>query len=186
MALNRPLHVTHMTIKAILSVLSAAIIASAPQAIAGQSIDGPEAEVHVGPVETETGANLELGYTASENHDLLVRGNHVVGGNRTMRMLRWRRATISGNVFYAATVGSFIQRLVTVEVPALPAEDYFWDGNAYFQGGASPPFIFQNRTMTFSGWQRSSGFDARSTYTSGRPGVRIFVRPNEYQVAGQT
>lgn len=135
------------------------------------------------PPETETGANLELGYTSDLNQDLLVHQNQIVGGNRSFRMLRWRRARVDENVFYAASVGSFSQRLVTLEVP-VRAEQYVWDRNAYFQTGASPPFIFQSRTMTFSGWQQSSGLDARSVYTTARPtGVQVFVRRNEYQRA---
>ena len=134
------------------------------------------------PPETETGANLDLGYTADENQHIVVRGNHVVGGNRSIRMLRWRDATISNNMFYAATVGTFIQRLVTLEIPDVDAPGYAWDGNTYFQGGASPPFIYQRRTMTYAGWRQSSGFDGQSSYTAGRPtGVKVLVRPNAYQ-----
>jgi hypothetical protein len=134
------------------------------------------------PPDTETGANLDLGYTANENQQIVVRGNHMVGGNRSMRMLRWRGASISNNLFYAATVGSFPQRLVTLELSGDSPQEYSWDGNTYVIGGASPPFIYQGRTTTFAGWRQSSGFDGQSTFTTGRPsGVQVIVRPNAYQ-----
>ena len=133
------------------------------------------------PPETEIGANLDLGYIANENQQIVVRGNQIIGGNRSIRMLRWNGATIRNNVFYVTTVGSFIQRLVNLELPAAPSQAYGWDANTYFQVGASPPFIFQGRTMTWAGWRQASGFDGQSSFTAGRPsGVRVIVRPNAY------
>ena len=133
------------------------------------------------PPETEVGANVDLGYSAPRNADVELRGNYIAGGNRSLRLRRWQQAVITDNFLYAATVGRFIQRLATVE-EANPRGDYVWDGNTYHQSGASPPFIFRDRTLTFPAWQALSGFDATSTYTGGQPsGVRVVVRPNAYE-----
>jgi hypothetical protein len=87
------------------------------------------------PADTEVGANVDLGYTAPRNADVELRGSSIAGGNRSLRLRRWQQAVVTGNVLYAATVGRFIQRLVTVD-EADPRGAYAW---ARITRAAHPP-----------------------------------------------
>ncbi len=137
-------------------------------------------------------SNLGLGYTTSGGTNLRVENNYVAGGHQATDVKGWASAVVRGNVFYAEVLAS---------VKTATSWSYDWNSNEYYDGSSAGqtvyPFTFNqtaNRlgggrlqyddvgTSLGKGWKQWTGFDANSRYSAGRPtGVRVFVRPNQYE-----
>jgi hypothetical protein len=134
------------------------------------------------PPQTDTPASLLLGYTSPSNGRIQVSNNYIVGGNRAIRLRQWQAGTVTGNVLFTDLVVGASERLLTASLAdGARASDFLWNTNVYRHIGPATTFSFQDRTMTFAGWQQASGFDRDTEYAATRPtGARVFVRPNKY------
>jgi uncharacterized protein YkwD len=131
--------------------------------------------------------NCQLYYSAKDNQDVELRNNYIAGGNEALHIQEWKRATVTGNTF----VGS-IYLVSLAPAQGYQSSNYVWDNNTYISLNRTPsytPLAFGlNGNYTghnFSTWQRDTGFDRNGTFqqpASGRPaGVRVFVRPNQFE-----
>lgn len=115
---------------------------------------------------------LDWGPDDEANEDVVVRGNTFVGGNAAAELWNWRKADFTENRLYAEA--GYVARIV----PA--GAGYAWDRNRYHGSGRFG--LGGEENLTWEGWRKSSGLDAGSTFTPGRPtGVWTFVRPNRYE-----
>ena len=87
------------------------------------------------------------------------------------------------------------QSLVVARTGGAAASAYAWDSNTYFDGalaysnGMRYTFGFNQAKnqlgggiLSYSDWQRASGFDTSSRYEPNPPqGTQIFIRPNAYE-----
>ncbi len=109
------------------------------------------------------------------NDDVKMTGNYFIGGESSLEVWNWNRATFSGNTVYGRDGLTLLLNLQGGQSTG----GYSWDNNTYFGSGK---FRFNDKNQSWSSWQAVSGVDAHSTYTPGAPaGVWTFVRPNKYE-----
>jgi hypothetical protein len=112
------------------------------------------------------------------NNDLMLRDNYLIG---TTKLTNWRSLSASGNTFAGAGTILFFN------TGSLSTSSYSWDRNSYVaQPSPYQPFALtssgSNRSLSFAGWQSSTGLDRGSSYGTGSPsGTRVFVRENRYE-----
>lgn len=141
---------------------------------------------------TTTGLNVGLGSPDARAGRLTMTGTTIVGGSMSVRVVGWREAHVTGNVFYAqgsSNPGSD-QTLVSVRSPGNAARLYVWHANTYVDRTARAyPFVFNQVVNAFGGgnlsfpeWQQATGFDADSTY-SREPlaGTTVHVRESQHE-----
>jgi hypothetical protein len=132
------------------------------------------------PTEGETKPNVRLHYEATNNRDLTVRDNYFAGGSPVASIADWLTVTLAGNTFYGS------KQLLELTLPqGVAASAYAWDNNTYYEASRAASFSFQGQSFDFAGWQNATGFDHGSSWNvadAGHPaGVRVFVRPNQYE-----
>jgi hypothetical protein len=125
--------------------------------------------------------NLCLGCSDPQDHkDVKVTDNYFVGGIPTAIVESWQDVTITGNTFYGT---NGLVGLITTRKGR--PHRYIWDNNTYLGTGwrGTLALFWVNGTpLDFPGWKRLTGVDQRSQYIPGRPkGVKVFVRPNNFQ-----
>lgn len=127
-------------------------------------------------------STAQLQYYGVEGEKLEFRDNYFVmgnGGEREFYVKLWKNITFTGNTL----VGP--DRLVRYS-PASQVGAIKWDNNRYHGGagtwhGGKKSFVF-NTATNFEAWKASTGFDASSSWTTNYPtGVKVFVRPNQYE-----
>ena len=140
--------------------------------------------------------NLMFGNNNAKGLALQVTGNYIAGGVG-ISVNRYETATVTGNTVYGRQTDPTVHNsgLVGVQHDGAIPPRYLWDRNAYFDGilpwaedgrrysfgaaGASRAWVGGR----FTGWLATTGYDARSTYTVGRPtATKIIVRPNRREI----
>jgi hypothetical protein len=107
--------------------------------------------------------------------DVVATNNYWIGGESSIEVWKWNRATFTGNTIYSQT-----GLLATLDLTSgQSTSNYQWNNNHYFGSGI---FRFQSSNHNWSNWKTNARVDSASTYTPGRPtGVWVFVRPNKYE-----
>ena len=121
------------------------------------------------------GSDLLLSYGAqTNNEDLVVTDNLMVGGNSVFTAQYYRQVTFTNNTVFGLT-----ENLVNAG-PFSQITNLNWDHNRYY-GGDSAAFIDGNSAQTFSSWQTNTGADASSFQTNAPPtGAWTLFRTNRY------
>ncbi len=116
----------------------------------------------------------DIGSDVVENQDLVCTNNYFIGG--WWRMGAWATATVTGNTLYNFTTGGMVWSLGS-------DNDQRWSDNTLF--GDPSATVWRHDTTdvtTFDGWLTQNGFADPGTYAGSAPtGVKIFVRPNQYE-----
>ncbi|MGH9839383.1 MAG: CAP domain-containing protein [Blastocatellia bacterium] len=131
--------------------------------------------------------NCQLSYTAKDNDDVTLRDNYIAGGHEALHIHEWKKATATGNTFVGA-----VYLVSMAPASGYSPSNYVWENNHYVSLNRTPqysPLAFGldgNYTgHNFTTWQSAMGFDRNGSYQqppTGRPaGVKIFVRPNQYE-----
>jgi hypothetical protein len=110
----------------------------------------------------------------SVNGTITARNNYWIGGQPPIGFWYWTKATFSGNTVYSTGMQEWL-------VPSDPQQQGSsdWSGNHYW---GNESFRYNDANLSWNGWKASTGNDATSDYTAGRPhGVWTFVRPNLYE-----
>lgn len=137
------------------------------------------------------GANVRLGHGSTPALGCKVLNNYMAGGSGLSVSL-YDTATVTGN-----TIFSRARTVVAVGHSGAVPPAHTWDGNAYFDD--TPPWAGDGRRYSFqaaqgdriwsgvgrsnlAGWRETTGYDANSTHTVGRPtGTKVIVRPNRHE-----
>ncbi|MEZ5351944.1 MAG: hypothetical protein R2762_04855 [Bryobacteraceae bacterium] len=110
-----------------------------------------------------------------QSRDIVVRGNHWIGGHLAVGVQDWDDVDFRNNMTYTET-GT--QVLMTT----LPTQDtgrYLLDSNTYY---GADIFSFNGVSYPFNTWKILTGKDAVSARNPSRPvGVQTFVLPNKYE-----
>ena len=115
---------------------------------------------------------------AHPNSDVEVLDNFFIGGENAAELWFWDFARFRGNTIFSNGKVQVNLR-TTPEQASGNVPGYDWDGNAYF---GNDFWTYNASSKTFETWKSSTGLDATSTFTPGRPsGVWSFVFPNEYE-----
>ena len=123
-----------------------------------------------------SGMNVQLNYSARHNKDLVCRDNYFVGGAPVLLATDWDSVVVTGNTFAG------VQSLVVLGLPAnLAPGAYQWNQNLYAASSNATPFSFQRQALDLAGWQQATGFDTASHFQKNLSGVKVFVRPNQYE-----
>lgn len=124
-----------------------------------------------------SGMNVQLNYSARHNKDLVCRDNYFVGGAPVLLATEWDSAVLTGNTFAG------IQSLIFLGLPAnpAPAAAYQWNHNTYAAASNAAPFSFQRQALNLAEWQHATGFDKDSQFQKNLSGIKVFVRPNQYE-----
>ena len=116
----------------------------------------------------------DIGSDVVTNQDLVCTNNYFIGG--WWRMGAWATATVTGNTLYNFTTGGMVWSLGS-------DNDQRWSDNTLF--GDPSATVWRHDTTdvtTFDGWVTQNGFADPGTYAGSAPtGVKIFVRPNQYE-----
>jgi hypothetical protein len=128
------------------------------------------------------GKNVELGYSAPYNVDLVCRGNRIFGGDPALQVKGWRQAEVTGNEVWGPNT------LVRVYLPEdRQFEPYRWRGSRYTLSGELnvAAFSYDGKVMDFGEWQAATGFDEGSRSVplqllSYMP-TAVVVRANAYE-----
>ncbi len=131
--------------------------------------------------------NCQLFYVAKDNKDVTLRDNYIAGGNEALHIHEWHSVTVTGNTFIGA-----IYLASVAPASGYQHSAYVWNHNNYVSLNRRPgytPFAFGLNGKyvghNFESWRKATGFDRNGAYRqapSGRPtGVKVFVRPNQYE-----
>ncbi len=116
----------------------------------------------------------DIGSDVVTNQNLVCTNNYFIGG--WWRMGAWATATVTGNTLYNFTTGGMVWSLGS-------DNDQRWSNNTLF--GDPSATVWRHDTTdvtTFDGWVTQNGFADPGTYAGSAPtGVKIFVRPNQYE-----
>ena len=116
----------------------------------------------------------DIGSDVVTNQDLVCTNNYFIGG--WWRMGAWATATVTGNTLYNFTTGGMVWSLGS-------DNDQRWSNNTLF--GDPSATVWRHDTTdvtTFDGWVTQNGLADPGTYAGSAPtGVKIFVRPNQYE-----
>ncbi len=129
------------------------------------------------------GNNVELGYSAPHNVDLVCRSNRIFGGDPGLQVKGWREVEVTGNEVWGPNT------LVRVYLPEdRETKPYAWGDNGYVLSGdpATAAFSYDNKGLNWTDWRAQTGFDAASTFLPLRlsslgPQPQVSVRPNAYE-----
>ena len=118
---------------------------------------------------------IRLGYEDVNNNDVQLLDNFIVS-QVPLRIGWWRRVNFQGNTIYSE--GESVELIMPAGVKA---SAYRWNFNTYLS--SQPNFKGDFTTSSFERWRQLTGFDSHSkSATTRRPsGVRVFVRPNQYE-----
>ena len=135
--------------------------------------------------------NLMFGNNGALGLGVQVTDNYIAGGVGIC-INRYERATVTGNTVYGRQTDPAVHNSAIVGIQHDgPVPPYVWDRNVYFDGIL--PWAEDGRRYSFGaaganrawvggrfiGWLETTGYDALSTYTVGRPSeTKIIVRPN--------
>ena len=138
--------------------------------------------------------NIGIGRGDEQGGSVTVRNNYLAGGGG-LGIANFATVDVQQNLVYARSIEGEQRHLASSRITAAGAA---WDRNAYFDG--THPWAGDGRTYSFGaaqadriwqgvgrsgllGWRETTGYDANSTYTVGRPtGTKVIVRPNRYEV----
>jgi Concanavalin A-like lectin/glucanases superfamily/Chitobiase/beta-hexosaminidase C-terminal domain/Viral BACON domain len=124
--------------------------------------------------------SLNRGYSrlgwqfGGRNGSLTSTGNYWIGGATALELWGWQNLNASGNVSYVDT-----GTLVRMNTLGIATSQYSMNNNTYYGSGF---FSLNGQLQGYAGWKSSSGLDANSQFTAGRPtGIWSFVRANKYE-----
>ena len=126
------------------------------------------------------GGGLRIGYASDvRNRGIAVRGNYIRGGARF--------DAIEQMIFSHNTVIAPGTLLTFHKAEPTEAAEIAWDDNRYHRTKSEwAAFNYRDsgkaESLAFPGWQKRTGFDARSQYEETAPrAAKIFVRPNRFE-----
>ena len=115
--------------------------------------------------------NMELGW-GSQNRDVNVQGNWIVGSDPVLRLLKWSTAIVQDN--------RVVSKASVVEITGGRA-GYQWSGNTWYRDPGASAWRLDGSNYTWSQWKQRSGLgagDAVQRVPSGK-WVRVRVHPYE-------
>jgi hypothetical protein len=121
-----------------------------------------------------TNGNLRLGYDDTQNGDVVVRNNYVVGGSLALEMRRWSTVTMSGNAFHGSA------RMMDLFSAGPTGQS--WSGNVYRRDPRATAWRFNGTSYTFEDWRARTGLGSADDAVAAAPsGTRVVVRRNRYE-----
>jgi hypothetical protein len=119
------------------------------------------------------GTNAWVGYNeGTQNQDLVLRDNYIVGGSPALRLRKWTQVSASGNTF----VGS--AELVNV----LGSRSGFsWASNRHYRTPTATAWTVDNAGYTFADWVNRAGIGSSDAASTSPSGTQVFVRANKYE-----
>ena len=119
------------------------------------------------------GTNAWVGYNeGTQNQDLVLRDNYIVGGSPALRLRKWSQVTASGNTFVGTA------ELVNV----LGSRSGFsWASNRHYRTPTATAWTVDNAGYTFANWVNRAGIGSSDAASSSPSGTQVFVRPNKYE-----
>ena len=119
-----------------------------------------------------SGSNVKIGYGAVRNGDVVVEGNHAVGGSTVLEVRYWSSASVASNTLVGAA------RVVDV----VSSGGQQWSSNMHHRDPGSTSWRHSSASYTFSGWRSATGLGSSDQGSSSTPsGTRVVVRRNPYE-----
>jgi len=108
------------------------------------------------------------------NQDVVLTDNYFVGG--WLHVGDWTSATVTGNTLFTFANGGMLWLRSNLS-------GHTWSRNTFFGDPAALAWRYNSSSITtFDGWQTLTGLADAGTYAGSAPtGVRIEVRPNQYE-----
>jgi hypothetical protein len=116
--------------------------------------------------------NVDMGWS-TQNRDVRVEGNWIMGSDPALRMLKWSNAVVRNNriVSSAAMVDVIGGR-----------SGYQWTGNTWYQNPTAARWRLDGASYTWPQWKQRSGLGSTDVVQSTPPtGSWVRVRPNPYE-----
>ena len=118
--------------------------------------------------------NVSIGYSSTNNRDVVVRGNYAVGGDIVFTVRNWDQVTVQDNVFQGAA------RIVELVESSLTG--YTWSGNIHYRDASASAWRHAGGNYRFADWRSRTGLGATDRVEGPAPSeTRVFVRPSEYE-----
>ena len=119
------------------------------------------------------GTNAWVGYNeGTQNQDLVLRDNYIVGGSPALRLRKWTQVTASGNTFVGPA------ELVNV----LGSRSGFsWSGNRHYRTPSARAWTVDNAAYTFADWVNRAGIGSSDAVSASPSGTYVVVQPNKYE-----
>lgn len=125
---------------------------------------------------SDDGDNMRIGDNdnPANNHDVMVRGNYIVGGRAALRIEAWETLTVQDNVVLGPS--PFIVRL-----EAAGSISTAWDRNIWHRNPADVIWEFGGTATGFTAWKTASGLGATDQTAAAPSTPKVFIRPNRYE-----
>jgi hypothetical protein len=119
------------------------------------------------------GTNAWVGYNeGTQNQDLVLRDNYIVGGSPALRLRKWSQVSASGNTFVGTA------ELVNV----LGSRSGFsWSSNRHYRTPTARAWTADNAAYTFADWVNRAGIGSSDAASTSPSGVYVVVQPNRYE-----
>jgi hypothetical protein len=119
------------------------------------------------------GTNAWVGYNeGTQNQDLVLRDNYIVGGSPALRLRKWSQVSASGNTFVGTA------ELVNV----LGSRSGFsWSSNRHYRTPTARAWTADNAAYTFADWVNRAGIGSSDAASTSPSGTQVFVRANKYE-----
>lgn len=118
--------------------------------------------------------NVSIGYSSTNNRDVVVRGNYAVGGDVVFTVRNWDQVTVQDNVFYGT------DRIVELVESSLSG--YTWGGNTHYRDASASAWRHAGGSYRFADWRSRTGLGATDRVEGTAPSeTRVFMRPSEYE-----
>lgn len=119
--------------------------------------------------------NLLLGFSKTDNQDLAIRNNYIVGGPLLMDVGWWQSLTMTDNTLLGTTSDMIWLRDSTLS-------GYQLTGNRYYRDSTSDSWGWIATDYHFPTWQQLVGVAAGDQVMTTLPTEpKVFVRPNQYE-----
>lgn len=116
--------------------------------------------------------NMRLGYDGTQNEDIVVRNNYVVGGNPAVSFRRWNQAVFEGNTIAG------VRRMVHID----QVDGQQWSGNSWYRRRGASAWDDAGTSLPFDDWRLATGLSATDTTPGLSPtDLRVVVQPNKYE-----
>lgn len=118
--------------------------------------------------------NVSIGYSSTNNRDVVVRGNYAVGGDVVFTVRNWDQVTVQDNVFHGTA------RIVELVESSLSG--YTWSGNTHYRDASASAWRHAGSTFAFAEWRSRTGLGGTDQVAGTAPSqTRVFVRPSSYE-----
>jgi hypothetical protein len=137
--------------------------------------------------------SLTIGYTGENSSGLVIEGNYIAGGDSAISFRQFSSAVVTNNTFISFGI------IAAVSPPrGTVLSDIEWDRNTYYAGARlskncddeQHPFNFADTgsacgttftALRWDEWKSRTGWDASSILIpSPQDGIKVFIRPNDY------